>query len=134
MLVTGTLKGEWSLAANQPFSTRSILAFTYLTVFGSLVAFSTYIWLMRKVSAAAVATHCYVNPLVAVFLAWLLGNEGMQPNTLVAAALIVAAVILITLSRVAFRSPAPLPSKREPANWQPTHTTAVSCAGADSDC
>jgi drug/metabolite transporter (DMT)-like permease len=128
MLAAGSFKGEWSVAANSAFSLRSLLAFAYLTLVGSLVGFSTYIWLLRKVSAGAVSTHCYVNPLVAVFLGWLLGNETLHPNTLLAAGLIVGAVVLITLARTPLGSPARvrLP-QREPVRWQPTTSKAISC-------
>ena len=68
----------------------------YLVVFGSLVAFTAYIWLLRAASPALVSTYAFVNPVVAVFLGWLLAAESAA-RTLVAAAVIVGAVVLITL-------------------------------------
>jgi drug/metabolite transporter (DMT)-like permease len=67
-------------------------------VFGSLVAFSAYIWLLGKVPTTAVATYAYVNPLVAVLLGWAVLGERVTGQTLLAGALIVVAVALI-LSR-----------------------------------
>ena len=77
---------------------RSLLAFAYLVVFGSIVAFSAYIWLLRHASTSLVSTYAYVNPLVAVLLGWGLLGERVSLQTLVAAGFIVVAVAII-LSR-----------------------------------
>lgn len=77
------------------FSDRSVLALIYLIIFGSLVAYSSFLWLMRVEPANRVATHAFVNPVVAVFLGWLLGGERLSINMLVATPLIVASVILM---------------------------------------
>jgi drug/metabolite transporter (DMT)-like permease len=74
----------------------SIGAFFYLLVFGSLVGFTAYSWLLRNVSPARAATYAYVNPVVAVFLGWLLASEPLTPRMLIAAAIIIGSVILIT--------------------------------------
>jgi drug/metabolite transporter (DMT)-like permease len=100
MMIAGTLLGEWPLLAGRTVSLRSALAFTYLTLIGSLVGFTTYTWLLRVESTTAVATYAYVNPLVAVLLGWLIGNEALEASTLYATVLIVGAVALITLRRV----------------------------------
>jgi drug/metabolite transporter (DMT)-like permease len=76
-------------------STESILAVAYLAVFGSILAFSTYAWLLRNVRTSLVSTYAYVNPLVAVFLGWAIENEGVGFRTLGAGALILVAVALI---------------------------------------
>jgi drug/metabolite transporter (DMT)-like permease len=123
MVVAGTCLGEWRVLAERTVSLKSALAFGYLTLIGSLVGFSTYTWLMRVASPAAVATYGYVNPLVAVFLGWLLGNETLDANTLSAALLIVGAVVLITVKRprrpVAATEDAPLPPRPGPARVRP---------------
>ena len=86
--------GAFDIAA---VSMRSWLAFFYLTIFGSLVAFSAYIWLLRVVEPALVSTYAYVNPLVAVALGWALAGEALSARMGLAAAVILAGVILITL-------------------------------------
>jgi drug/metabolite transporter (DMT)-like permease len=122
---TGTRLGEWSLLAERSVSARSLWALAYLTVVGSLVAFTTYAWLLRVTSPAAVATYAYVNPLVAVLLGWLLGGEGLEAHVLVAGALIVGAVVLITLPR---RSPRVEDEPRAGAGVLPrAHAGAATC-------
>jgi len=91
------LAGEWSRFSPSLVSGRSVASVAYLVVFGSLVAFTAYIWLLRAASPALVSTYAFVNPVVAVFLGWLLADEEVGLRTLVAAAVIVAAVVLITL-------------------------------------
>ncbi|NLD04731.1 MAG: EamA family transporter [Synergistaceae bacterium] len=77
------------------FSNKSILALAYLITFGSLVGYTSFLWLMRMEPANRVATHAFVNPIVAVFLGWFLGGEQLSVNMLVATPLIVASVILM---------------------------------------
>ncbi len=89
--------GEWSRFSPGLVSAKSVAAVAYLVVFGSLVAFTAYIWLLRAASPALVSTYAFVNPVVAVFLGWLLASEPVSARTLVAAAVIVSAVVLITL-------------------------------------
>jgi drug/metabolite transporter (DMT)-like permease len=100
LLVTGLLTGEASAVHIDRISLASWLSLAYLVVFGSLVAFSAYVWLLTKVPTTAVATYAYVNPLVAVLLGWSVLGERITGQTLVAAALIIVAVALI-LSRPA---------------------------------
>ena len=76
-------------------SMRSTAGLLYLVVFGSLVSFTAYIWLLSVVAASRVATYGYVNPAVAVFLGWAFGAESISARQLVASAIIVAAVALI---------------------------------------
>ena len=77
----------------------SLAAFLYLTVVGSLVAFTTYGWMIRVAPLPLVATYAYVNPVVAVILGALILSEPIEPRTLVAGAVIVAAVALIVTAR-----------------------------------
>ena len=74
----------------------SIGAFFYLLVFGSLIGFTAYSWLLNNVTPARAATYAYVNPIVAVLLGWLLASEPLTPRMLIAAAVIVGSVVLIT--------------------------------------
>lgn len=77
-------------------SGRSWLAFAYLIAVGSLVGFSTFVWLMKNSTPARVSTYAYVNPIVAVFLGWLILGEPVTTRTLAAAAVIVVSVAIIT--------------------------------------
>ncbi len=82
------------LAITRP-STSSLLALGYLVVFGSLLAFSAYTWLLQHAPVSLVATYAYVNPVVAVFLGWLFLREPITPTTIGGAVLILAAVMFI---------------------------------------
>lgn len=96
LVLFGLLRGELGGFDPSAASMQSLLAFVYLVTFGSLVAFSAYSWLIRKVEPTLVATHTYVNPVVAVFLGWWLANEEVGPRTILAALLIIGSVILLT--------------------------------------
>jgi drug/metabolite transporter (DMT)-like permease len=99
LLLAGTLRGELGVLDPSAFTTRSVLAFAYLVVVGSLIGFSAYIWLLGVSTPARVSTYAYVNPLVAVLLGWALLNEPLSGRMLAAAAIIVAAVAVITLGK-----------------------------------
>jgi drug/metabolite transporter (DMT)-like permease len=86
-------------------SARSLAGFVYLTTIGSLVGFTAFIWLLQHQPAARVSTYAYVNPVVAVFLGWALAGEPLTLRTVIAAAIIIGAVALITTAR----SSSPLP-------------------------
>jgi drug/metabolite transporter (DMT)-like permease len=96
LAILSVLSGELTHFRPRTVSTDSMLAVLYLVIFGSLVGYSVYIWLLRVATASAVSTYAYVNPVVAVFLGWLVLAEPLSPRTLVAAAVIVGAVALIT--------------------------------------
>ena len=74
----------------------SLVAFAYLALFGSLVAFTAYSFLLRNVTPARAATYAYVNPVVAVLLGWLIAGEPLTLRVLLAATIIVGSVVLIT--------------------------------------
>ena len=100
MLVGGALlgllaAGDGELGRLGHASAESILALAYLVVFGSLLAFTAYAWLLRVARTSLVSTYAYVNPLVAVFLGWAVENEGIGLRTVLAGGLILAAVALI---------------------------------------
>jgi drug/metabolite transporter (DMT)-like permease len=76
------------------------LAVGYLVTFGSLVGFTAYIWLLEHVPTPKVATYAYVNPVVAVFLGWLIGGEHIDRYMLLGMVVIVTAVILVTSSKL----------------------------------
>lgn len=79
-------------------SDHSINAWIYLTFIGSLVGFTSYIWVLKKSTPALASTYAFVNPVIAVFLGWFFANESVAPSVFFAAACIVTAVILITLT------------------------------------
>ncbi len=96
MFAVGSFTGEWTRFDLANASNNSILAFLYLVVFGSIVAFTAYSWLLKHASPAVVSTYAYVNPVVAVLLGWALANETLNAQMLVGAAVIVGSVALIT--------------------------------------
>jgi drug/metabolite transporter (DMT)-like permease len=109
------LSGETSGFRLGELSARSAGALLYLIVFGSLVAFTAYVWLLKLSTPARVSTYAYVNPVVAVLLGWAIAGEPLTAQTLVAAAVIIGAVALITGGSVSARrrtsSARELPSK-----------------------
>lgn len=96
--------GEYATVDLARASTSSFVAFAYLVVFGSLVAFSAYTWLLQHAPVSLVSTYAYVNPVVAVFLGTLFLHEPITPTMLVGAALILTAVAFI-VTRTARRAP-----------------------------
>ena len=95
LLTTGTLLGEAKGFVFSQVTTKSWLALGYLIVFGSIIAFTAYNWLLEHFSPTLVATHTYVNPVVAVLLGWLYGGEVVTLKVGMAAALVVGAVVLV---------------------------------------
>ncbi len=96
LLAVGLLLGQAKLVALAPFSLASLLAWSYLIVFGSIVAFGAFTWLLKVTSPAVVSTYAYVNPVVAVILGWSLGGDTINLRTIVSAVMMIAAVALIT--------------------------------------
>jgi drug/metabolite transporter (DMT)-like permease len=76
----------------------SFVGWVYLVTFGSLVGFTAYIYLLRETTPAKATTYAYVNPIVAVLLGWALANEPITARTLVAAAIILASVAMISMT------------------------------------
>jgi drug/metabolite transporter (DMT)-like permease len=97
MLLAGVLLGEPGRIDPDGVSARSALAFLYLVFFGSMVAFSAYVWLLRVTTPARVGTYAYVNPVVALFLGWALAGETLTGRVLLAAGVILTAVMLIAV-------------------------------------
>ena len=105
LVVLSGVTGEWSRI---DVTGRSLLAVGYLIVFGSLVAYTAYTWLLDHVAPRIAGTYAFVNPVVAVLLGWWLLSEPLTVGTLLATALIAAAVALIVLAP----SPAPSPAQK----------------------
>jgi len=98
LLLLGLLTGESRNLDLGQVSRASWLGFGYLVVFGSLVAFTAYSWLMKNAPPARVATYAYINPVVAVLLGWVLLGEALTGQMLVGAAVVVGSVALTTAS------------------------------------
>jgi len=103
--IIGIMRGELATFHIAAVSARSFGAWVYLLIFGSLIAFTAFVFLLRVSTAARVATYAYVNPVVAVILGWLLAGEEINARMGVAAAIIVGGVALITAAEG--RTPAP---------------------------
>lgn len=106
MLCGGALLATTGIIIREPMqfdpagvSAKSLIALAYLILVGSLIGYSAYMWLLKVASPARVATHSYVNPVVAVFLGWALAGEALSLRTVIAATIIVGAVAIITTAR-----------------------------------
>src|SRR2546421_12299062 len=95
LLLVGTVVGGYRGFSFASVSLRSWLALGYLILFGSVVAFTAYNWLLEHYSPTLVATHTYVNPIVAVLLGWLFAGEAVTLNVLLSTALVIGAVMLV---------------------------------------
>ena len=93
--IAGMLSGEVRALHLSAISVRSWVALGYLIAFGSMVGFTAYIYILKKSTATRVATYAFVNPVVALFLGWLLVGESINLRTVVAAAVILTAVLLV---------------------------------------
>jgi drug/metabolite transporter (DMT)-like permease len=120
-LASGEL-GGFQVAA---VSTDSVIAMAYLTVVGSLLAFTAYGWLLRVAPLPLIATYAYVNPVVAVILGAFVLHEPIEPRTLVAGAVIVFAVAVIVSARGRMRTPS------RTATTQPSRTAGTPGSGAN---
>jgi drug/metabolite transporter (DMT)-like permease len=120
MLTAGALLGVLGLAAGEgarvhpsQVSAASLLALLFLIVFGSLVAFTAYGWLLRNASTPLVSTYAYVNPAVAVFLGWALVGEHVGGREIAAGLVVLASVAMLMLAREA-RAATPATPESQP--------------------
>jgi drug/metabolite transporter (DMT)-like permease len=97
LVVVGLLAGEGAHFTLGDVSRRSAIAWAYLVVAGSMVAYSAYLYLLKATTPARASTYAYVNPIVAVFLGWLLAGEPFGPRTVAAMGLTLVAVLAINL-------------------------------------
>jgi len=95
LMVAGGMIGEWRHFEPARVTIRSVVAWLYLTSFGSLIGFTAYVWLLKATTTARVSTYAYVNPVVAVCLGWALAGEQITKQTLIAASAIILAVVII---------------------------------------
>jgi len=99
LVVSGLALGEGHQASISHISAASWAGWLYLVTFGSLIGFTAYIYLLKEVSPAKASTYAYVNPVVAMLLGWAIAGESITPRTLVAAAIILGGVALITVAQ-----------------------------------
>jgi drug/metabolite transporter (DMT)-like permease len=95
LLASAGITGEFHGLHWSAISVKSIVGLAYLIVFGSIVAFTSYTWLLQRCAPALVATHTYANPVVAVLLGWLLAGEALTVRVVVASIAILGAIVLI---------------------------------------
>ena len=119
MLVGGTVlwivagaTGEFQSFEPSTVSMRSWLSVGYLSLFGSIIGFTAYVWLLREVHASRVATYAYVNPIIAILLGWSIAGEVFTLQMLVAAAVVISAVVLIITNQ---SKPDKLPTASNPS-------------------
>jgi drug/metabolite transporter (DMT)-like permease len=93
--VTGFFTGEFRALHVAAISQRSWIALLYLIVFGSMIGFTAYLYILQKSTAARVSTYAFVNPVVALLLGWLLAGEAVTLRTVLAAVIILTAVLLV---------------------------------------
>ena len=96
--IVGLLLGEGGRIHAEQISLRAVLSLGYLVIFGSLIGFSAYVWLLKVTTPARVTTYAYVNPVVAVLLGWAFAGEALTLRIGIATAAIVGAVFLIIRS------------------------------------
>jgi len=96
LLFVSLISGEMSKFNIAEVSANSWFGLVYLVVFGSLIGFTAYSWLLKNAQPAMVATYAYVNPVIAVLLGWLIAGESFTGQMLIGAGVIVGSVVLIT--------------------------------------
>ncbi len=99
LLIAGLLTGEAADLNVAEISRQSLVAMLYLTVFGSIIALTAYVWLLKTVHPSRAATYTYVNPIIAIFLGWLVLSEPLTPLMILAVVIILLAVVMITAHR-----------------------------------
>jgi len=101
MLIMGLLLGEYPLFDYQKIGARAFWSLCYLIIFGSIVAFTAFNFLLKNVSPTKIVTSTYINPVVALFLGYYLNKEGISSQSLLAAGLLIIGVISINWKRKA---------------------------------
>lgn len=117
MLVASVMTGEPARFSFAALTWRAALSWVYLVLAGSIIGYTAYIYLLGKVSATKAATYAYVNPVIAVLLGWAFANEPVGVRTLVAAAVILSGVAMITVTQAgahAVTGEHPVPTEPHP--------------------
>ena len=119
LAVMATLAGELGTFDPAAVTRNSLVAFAYLTVIGSILAFTVYGWMLRAAPLPLVATYAYVNPVVAVILGSLVLGEAIEPRTVLAGGVIIFAVALIVTARGRMKRPGEVDAGDRPAATDP---------------
>lgn len=94
-LIAGIILGEPSQLYLSQVTLKSFLGLLYLIIFGSVIAFGAYVWLLGQTSVTRISTHTFVNPLIAVFLGWLIADEQITTALIIATVIIIVSVYLV---------------------------------------
>jgi drug/metabolite transporter (DMT)-like permease len=113
LAVVGIAMGELGRVHPSAVSGASLAAVAFLIVFGSLIAFTAYGWLLKNASTPLLSTYAYVNPGVAMFLGWAFAGEHVGGRELAAGLVILSSIALLALSRDARRAPVPVAQEAE---------------------
>lgn len=105
MVLVGLAAGEAGELGADAFALDSVLAFAYLVTFGSLLAFTAYVWLLQNAPISTAATYAYVNPVIAIVLGWAILSEEITPLVIAGAAVIVASVAAVVRDESGTREP-----------------------------
>lgn len=119
LLAAAGVTGEFQALHWYAVSLKSILGLAYLIGFGSVVAFTAYTWLLQRCPPALVATHTYANPVVAVFLGWLLASEPLTVRVALASVAILGAIVLIRRGERSAERHAVVPAPGEVESYEP---------------
>lgn len=95
LMLMSYISGEWKAVHLSEVAARSWLGLSYLIIFGSIIAFSAYTWLLTVTTATRISTHTFINPVVAIFVGWLFAGEALTKGMLIAAVLIGTSVYLV---------------------------------------
>ncbi len=101
LYLAATITGEWGALNFAAVTARSLTGLLYLIVFGSLIGFASYAWLLRNAPLSLVSTYAYVNPVVAIFIGAWLGSELINVRIIIAALIIIGSVVVINMSKQA---------------------------------
>jgi drug/metabolite transporter (DMT)-like permease len=107
LLIAAGITGEFHQTHWSSITLRSIFGLGYLITFGSVIAFTSYVWLLQRVPPALVATHTYANPIVAVLLGWFLAHEPLTMRVVLASVAILGAIVLIRRGEQSVRAKLP---------------------------
>jgi drug/metabolite transporter (DMT)-like permease len=98
VLIAGTVRGDLASVHASAITPSIVAAFAFLVICGTVLGFGAYTWLLQVTSAALVGSYAFVNPIVALGLGWLVGDDQISARVIVAAVLVIGAVVLTTLA------------------------------------
>ncbi len=132
LLLAGTVTGEVARLNLAEVSLTSLLCLGYLTVAGSLVAYSAYFWLLNRFPPTLIATHTYVNPLVALVLGWAIGGEVLTTRFVFGGVVVIAAIVLVGRASSGKAQPGKIREhNRQASTPERVHAGARGCGKGD---